>query len=380
VKVAFISFDFGEYCIHLASALAQQVQVCLMLPHQLATPHLSKLDQAVNFQAFNKPRLRQPIQQMRTIIKILRQVNDFKPDVIHIQQGHLWFNFALPFLRRYPLVLTIHDPRHHIGDRGAHNTPQWAYDFGFHRADQIIVHGKQMRMVVVDELGIKNEMVHVIPIIVHGDDMVHRHVQEEDHLILFFGRIWEYKGLEYLIRAEPLITSQVPNLKIVIAGTGEDFTRYQRMMVHPEKFIVHNEFIPHERVAVLFRQASVVVLPYIDATQSAVIPLAYTFSKPVVATTVGSLPEVVDHGQTGFLVPPRNEKALADVIVHLLQNKALRHEMGVKGKRKVDSEYGAETVARQTLLVYEDAVKGVGSEIGKTKPDWLETNDLLIKQ
>jgi len=356
MKVALLSFDFGEYCIRLASALARQVEVLLLLPHQIAAPHSSKLDQAVSFQPFNQPRLRQPLRQMATIYRILRQITSFEPDVIHLQKGHLWFNLALPLLRRYRLVVTIHDPRYHVGDCESRKVPQTIMAFGHHRADQIIVHGEQLKQVVVNELGLASETVHVVPMIALGDDLAHSEVQEEDHQILFFGRIWEYKGLEYLIRAEPLITAQVPDACIVIAGRGEDFARYRRLMVHPERFSVHNEYVSDAKCAELFQRASVVALPYIDASQSAVIPVAYTFSKPVVATTVGALPEMVDHGRTGFLVPPRDERALADALVRLLRDKGLRRQLGANGKRKVETDLSPEAVARQTLAVYRRAV------------------------
>lgn len=352
LKVTLLSFDFGEYCNRLASALAQEAQVQLLLPNQLAAPYLSMLDQSVNFQPFNHPRLRQPLQQMRMIYTILRYIGNFAPDVIHIQHSHLWFNFALPLLSRQPLVITIHDPRHHVGDRASQKTPQMIADFGYTRADQVIVHAKQLKQEVVQRLGIPGQNVHVIPHIAPSDDSAQNQVQEDDHLILFFGRIWEYKGLEYLIRAEPLITAQVPNARIVIAGQGEDFARYRRMMIHPESFIVYNEYIPYEKRTELFRRASVVVLPYIDASQSGIIPIAYTFEKPVVATTVGGLPEMVEHGRTGYLVPPRDERALADAIVRLLRDKTLRHQMGVNGKRKIDTECSPHVVAHKTLAVY----------------------------
>jgi glycosyltransferase involved in cell wall biosynthesis len=376
MRVAFLSFDFEEYCIRLASAVAQEAEVLLLLTNQQIAPHLSKLDQAVNFQPFRKPRLRQPLQQLRMIYTILQQMRRFNPDVIHIQQGHLWFNCVLPLLRSYPLVLTIHDPRQHIGDRGAQNTPQIIMDFGYHRAAQVIVHSRQLKQVVIDQCRIPSEIIHVIPHIVLGDDTAQKHVREDDHLILFFGRIWKYKGLEYLIRAEPLITSQVPNARIVIAGEGEDFTRYRRMMVHPEHFIVYNEFVSDDKRAELFRRASIVVLPYIEASQSGVIPLAYTFAKPVVATTVGGLPDFVDHGQTGFLVPPRDEKALANAIVRLLQDKALRYQLGANGKQKIDTECSPDVLAKQTLTVYHYATNGVHmtSDERKSEKPWADTS------
>jgi starch synthase len=358
MKVAFLSFHFGEYSVRLASALAKEAEVLLLLPQQEAAPHLSKLNQAVLLQPFDKPRLRQPLGQMATIYRILQQIKSFDPDVIHLQNGHLWFNLALPLLKRYPLVITIHDPKRHVGDRESGKTPRlmMIWDFGHHRADQLIVHGKQLKQVVVEELRLPSEIVHVIPMVTLGDDLAHSQLQEDDHQILFFGRIWEYKGLEYLIRAEPLITAQVPNASIVIAGRGDDFTRYRRLMVHPERFTVYNEYVPDDKRDELFRRAGVVALPYIDASQSAVIPIAYTFAKPVVATTVGGLPELVDHGRTGYLVPPRDERALADALVRLLRDKKLRHQLGANGKRKIDTELSPDAVARQTLAVYRRAI------------------------
>ncbi len=365
MKVAIVSFTFGEYCVKLANALAQEMDVCLMLPYQVGKHQLSKLDKAVNFQPFHKPRLRQPLQQIQMVYTIQRRIKEFDPDVIHLQYGHMWFNFALPLLKRYPLVLTIHDARYHIGDKTSQKTPQLIIDWGYHRADKLIVHSKHVKMIVVNELSILDQIIHVIPHIALGDDVENDLDQEEDHLILFFGRIWEYKGLEYLIRAEPLISAQLPNSRIVIAGQGEDFNRYRQMMVNPEKFIVYNDYLSDDKRAHLFRQASIVVLPYIEASQSGVIPVAYTFAKPVIATTVGGLPEMVDDGKTGYLVPPCDERALAKAIVQLLQDKTLRLRMGANGKHKIETECSPGEVARQTLAIYHRAVNNLNLKAGR---------------
>ncbi len=106
----------------------------------------------------------------------------------------------------------------------------------------------------------------------------------------------------------------------------------------------------------MFRRASVVVLPYIEASQSFIISIAYRFGKPVVATTVGGLPEMVDDGKTGFLVPPRDVDALADAVVKLMQNEELRKKFGENGMRKVNVECAPEVVGRQTRVVYRRAV------------------------
>lgn len=361
MKVLFLSFDFGEYCIRLASALAHEAETCLLLPQDLAAAHLPKLNPAVHFAPFTKPRLRQPIQQLSLLATILRQIRSFQPDVIHFQQGHLWFNALLPFLRHYPLVCTIHDPTHHMGDLGATNTPQLVYNFGFRRADQLILHNPQMKQIACDGLRLPASRIHVVPHVQLGEAPVLPTNDKaadatDEKVVLFFGRIWGYKGLDYLIRAEPLITSRVPGAKIMIAGEGEDFARYRQLMRNPDNFIVYNEFIPEARVAELFQQASVVALPYIEATQSGVVPMAYSHSKPVVATTVGGLPAAIEHGQTGLLVPPRDEQALADALVQLLQNPAVCRQMGANGQRKVETEFSAGVIAQKTLAVYHAAI------------------------
>jgi glycosyltransferase involved in cell wall biosynthesis len=313
---------------------------------------------------FRAPRLRQPLRQACCIRSIQRSLRNFQPDVMHLQHGHLYFNLGLPLIRRIPLVVTIHDPRHHAGDMESRKTPQWIMDMGFRRATRVIVHGKKLAESVANQIGISNEKIHVIPHIAIGDvpqdssDMPHLPA-EEPHTILFFGRIWGYKGLEYLIRAQPIISRSVPELKIVIAGEGEDFSRYRELMADPTGFEVINRWVGDEERAQLCRRAAVVVLPYIEATQSGVVPVAYMFSRPVVATHVGALVESVEHGVTGLLVPPRDVGLLAGAIVELLCDPCRRQEMGRAGNRKLTDECDPARVAESTLKVYQEAIQAM---------------------
>jgi glycosyltransferase involved in cell wall biosynthesis len=358
MRVAIVSFDFGEYCVRLASALAQHVEVMLALPETEADPYLYMLDSEVSLVKFPKPRLRHVLNQVKLQAHLFSEIRAFKPDVAHLQSAHFWFNLALPALGRIPLVTTVHDAAIHPGDRLSSKTPQWLVDAGFKKAKRLFVHAAQQRQTLIDRLDIPGEKIHVIPMVLCGDDRVHLDVREDENTVLFFGRIWEYKGLDYLIRAEPLITAKIPSVRFVIAGKGEDLCKYKEMMVNPERFTVYEEYVSDSQRAELFRRASVVALPYIEASQSGVIPIAYRFGKPVVATTVGGLPALVDDGRTGYLVPPRNEHALAAAIVKLLENKALRVQMGAAGRIKINSECSPEVVARLTVPVYRKAITG----------------------
>jgi starch synthase len=356
MKVLFIAFDSTELSIRLASALVEDVDVCLMLPEEPARPHLKWLSPKVNYQPFDRPRLRQAFRQFVTIQQIIRRIKQYDPDVIHFQKWHMWFFLALGQLKRYPLVISIHDPLPHTGDKGAQKTPQSIVRRGYKRANRIIAHNEQMKRIIVDEIGIPDELIDIVPLVERGDADRKSDVEEAGNEVLFFGRVWRYKGLEYLIKAEPLISEQIPNIKIVIAGRGDDFQPYREMMVHPDRFEVHYEFVSYEKRAALFRRSSVVVLPYIEATQSGVIPVAYTFEKPVVATTVGGLPSQVEHEKTGILVPPCDSTALAEAVVRLMSNQELRHEYGRNGKTKLQNEWSAQAVAARTLPIYQKAI------------------------
>jgi glycosyltransferase involved in cell wall biosynthesis len=358
LRLALVSFNFGEYCVRLANALSGNADVLLVLPEQIAGHYAAKLNDAVRLFSFAGGRIRQPLPQFRAIRGILRAIRDFSPDVVHYQGVHLWFDLTLPLLHRYPLVFTVHDFRPHPGDQPLQQTPFFIEMFARRRADQIIVHTRHTQELMVRELNCDGENISIIPHIQIGEEFGSSAVPEEKHLLLFFGRIWQYKGLEYLIRAEPLISARVPDVRILIAGRGENFSPYTRMMVNPDRFVVDNEFIPEERTAEYFGRASVVVLPYIEASQSGVIPMAYSAGKPVVATAVGGLPEMVEHGRTGYLVGPRDEAQLADAVARLLLDAPLRRQMGANGKRKIEAECSPEVIAQKTIDVYRRAITG----------------------
>jgi glycosyltransferase involved in cell wall biosynthesis len=356
MKVAIASYGFAEYCIQQANGLVRNCDVLLLLPRGEAEEYRALLDPAVKLVPFASPRLRQPVRQLLSIADQVRQIRRFRPHVLHLQHGHLWFNLALPWLRSYPLVTTIHDPRHHVGDRASQKTPQAVMDFGFRRANQVIVHGQVLKRQVNELLGIAADRIHVIPHVALGPEVAPATGSDTSPQILFFGRIWKYKGLEYLIRAQPLITAAFPEARIVIAGAGEDFEPYRRQMVDPDRFIIRNHFIePGERDE-LFRQASIVVLPYIEATQSGVVPLAYACATPVIATRTGALSEAVEDGRTGLLVPPADSDALARAVIELLGDPTRRRTMGMAGRSKLDAECAPAIVARQTIEVYQRAI------------------------
>jgi len=265
-----------------------------------------------------------------------------------------------PFLKRYPLVATFHDVEPHPGEGS------WSQTFheccARKASDQIIVHGHRLKAQMIARYQVPESKVNPVHIGEHQVEPFLKHarqdIKEDGNLVLFFGRIYRYKGLEYLIKAQPLINKEVPGARIVIAGAGEDFATYENMMGDAKaNFIVHNYRIPYDEGAALFQRCSVVVMPYTEASQSGVVPTAYGFRKPVVVTDVGSVPEIVDDGQTGFVVPPRDPEALAKAIVRLLKDEKLRREMGDNAFAKLKADFSWGKIADETIGVYQKAIE-----------------------
>lgn len=138
-------------------------------------------------------------------------------------------------------------------------------------------------------------------------------------VLLFFGFIRPYKGVEYLIRAMPQVLGEIEAHLLIV---GEFWTpeSYYTSCIDDldlsEHVTIVNRYVANEEVQTFFAAADLVVLPYLDATQSAVVPIAYGLERPVVTTGVGGLSEAVTDGKTGLLVPPGDSEALAEAILH----------------------------------------------------------------
>jgi glycosyltransferase involved in cell wall biosynthesis len=358
LKIALVSYDFGEYMVQMANGLSAYAEVKLFLADTQYKGREEMLNPSVSIHVLHWYRMRQPLQNLREMASLRKALNEFRPDVIHIQKGGLYLNLLLPFIKQYPLVITIHDVVHHPGDHESRRVPESLIRWGNRQADRLITHTQAVKSLVIETQGLPESDLEVVPHVALGVDGAEKvNVgNPAPHQVLFFGRIWEYKGLEYLIKAQPQISAAVPDAKIVIGGRGEDFARYTAMMQNPDAFDVHNRYIPDEERDLLFASAAVVVLPYIEASTSGVVPVAYGFGKPVVATTVGGLPEMVIDGETGYLVPPRDVDALAEAVIKVLQDDNRRRKMGEAARDLMAREWSEDACARKTLAVYESAI------------------------
>lgn len=228
-------------------------------------------------------------------------------------------------------VQTFHDPFPHSGE-----STKWkddAYRITLSKADCFVLLNERQKAKFCADYGISPDRIFINRLGIYDNiqKFVHPEICPIKNNILFFGRISPYKGVEYLCEAMTKVRERIPDATLTIAGGGNfyfDIEPY-RQSGYIE---VRNHYVGMEELAELLNRCELTVCPYTDATQSGVIMTSYSLGKPVVATDVGGLPEMIEDGKTGLLVPPRDSDSLADAIVRLLtdRNKLLSMSSYIK--------------------------------------------------
>lgn len=168
-------------------------------------------------------------------------------------------------------------------------------------------------------------------------------------MLLFFGFVREYKGLGYLLEALPQIRKALPETKLYIVGDfGSDKDTYLgsiREKGLEDAVVIRDGYVPDAEVEPYFAACDLVVLPYISATQSGIVQIAYGFDKAVLVTDVGGLPEVVTDGKTGYVVENRDTKALAEAAIRYFKEE--KEEAFCRNIKKEKRKYSWEVMAER---------------------------------
>lgn len=184
----------------------------------------------------------------------------------------------------------------------------------------------------------------------------------EARLVLYFGFIKPYKGVVHLIDAAPLLKEKYGDgVRVLVVGDiyGEKQPYLDRIAAGGAEDIIElvDGFVPDEIVEDYFLATDLAVLPYVSATQSGIVQIAYNYDLPVVSTDVGGLPEVVLDGRTGFIVPPENPGALAEAVARFFDEDRAEEFAAAVAREKAKYSWDRMAEAVEALASPDDAGK-----------------------
>lgn len=280
-----------------------------------------------------------------------KRIKAINPDEIIIQW---WVVFWVPaywsiiqLVKRKchaPITFICHNVVEHESNKIKYLLTKYLFKFG----KKFIVHADSEKVKLREMLGdceiIKSFMPSFEDLKFHETDTVQARreigLNENDEVLLFFGFVRQYKGLSIILEALPEILGSRPAVKLLIVGEFWDDKKVYLAIIQQlgiaGNVIIIDKYVPNEDIGRYFAASDLVVQPYLSATGSAICQLAYGFGKPVIATRVGSLDEVIECGINGQLVEPGNSKELAQAILKSLDRDTLKklHENAAHTKDK----------------------------------------------
>lgn len=315
--------------------------------------------------------------------RLVRYAATAKPKILHILWNNKFLHFDRTLLTGYykllgkKIVLTVHNVN--AGKRDNNDTAfnRFTLRIQYRLADHLFVHTEKMKQELMQEFGVPAQRITIIPLGINnsvpntnltpGEAKRRLRIRDGEKVLLFFGRITPYKGLEYLVTAFQRILSRGGNYRLIVAGRPEKgcegyWTPIQEALhegVQSGRVLLRAEHIPDDETEIYFKAADVLVLPYRDIYQSGILFLGYSFGLPAVASDVGSLKEEIDEGKTGFIFKPEDPADLAMAIEKYFASDLFRN---LSSRRQTIRDFAVErhdwgVVGKMTMGIYEGLLR-----------------------
>ncbi len=233
--------------------------------------------------------------------------------------------------------------------------------------DRIITVSQYLKRQLLDSYKINEEMIQVIYNCINterfnpeveGDEIRRKYGLSDIPIILYLGRLAPYKGVQYLIKAIPLILRERPEAKFLIAGSR----RYDMLdlpgmakSLGVKESVIFTGFVPDRLVPKFYASCDIFCYPSLWEGFGLPVAEAGATGKPVVAFRTGALPEIVENESTGFLVEPDNTE-LAEAVIAMLEDEKRRRKMGQEARNRISRLFSRRKMVEKTLKVYEEVL------------------------
>jgi glycosyltransferase involved in cell wall biosynthesis len=288
-------------------------------------------------QSVNAGRLQKVFRVLAYYFRLLGYAMTARPKVFHILWNNKFELFDRTLLMLFykllgkKIVFTAHNVNVRARDGGDSWLNRATLKFQYRRCDHVFLHTEKMKAELVAGYGVPESKAGVIPFGINrtvpdtalttAAARQRLGLREDEKVLLFFGNIAPYKGVEYLVDAFIDVAGRADNYRLIIAGRPKGNEEYwasllAKINASPErgKIILKIEYVPDAETEIYFKAADVLILPYTHIFQSGVLFLGYNFGLPSIAADVGSLKDEIVEGRTGLVFQPRDAVDLARAI------------------------------------------------------------------
>ncbi|MAG56128.1 MAG: hypothetical protein CMJ83_07545 [Planctomycetes bacterium] len=313
-----------------------------------------------------RSRVMKTLSWFRALGRIMGEVRSWRPDVVFLYYS-LQPGLDRLLLRRLAAanvrtILAVHD----VTPLDAAPSTDAAWRRLYHTPDRIMAFSEFSRREIIERMGVDSDRVGVAYLGVAnvespGMDIrsARRRVgaSEQEELVLCFGQIKSNKGLDHLIEGFASVAAERPRAHLRVVGLPRiDMTRFHEMVAAlglDDRVTFLSERVPEEQVIPWLTAADVVVMPYTRLYQSAVITQASALGRPMIATRVGSFPELIEDGRTGWLVDPGDARALSGALLDALGDQARAERRGELARQDLVQRCSWGALAQRLLEVAE---------------------------
>jgi glycosyltransferase involved in cell wall biosynthesis len=306
-------------------------------------------------------------ENIKLLSQLKKEILRRKYDVLHFVGNNPWVILLNYAFKKTPKIHTLHEP----------------YPFEKKSYYRLLRHNLKMKLlirsnshiIVPSEISFNRFKTYFqfkpgqVSIIPFGPMEIFKEYSKDiipkaSDVVLYYGYISPYKGIDTLVAAIRIVLKSNPNIKFIIAGQGQFNYDVSGL---PDLQLI-NRRLSNKEIADLNQLATIIACPYSSASQSGVVMTSFAFNNPIIATNVGALPEFIENGVTGVIIEPDNPEMLAQTIIDLFKNPTTIDIM----RNNVISKYTNSAkswlnIAKQTYRLYVEHISG------KKTTDKLET-------
>lgn len=378
IKVLMLDANVGnDYIIHLCNALKDNnIDISFIVTEDTVDNGTANfpLLPLMPLKAKSVSKFKKVFKYYNYLFNVYKRIRKEKYDIIHFQ----FFRririesvyFVILKLLGIRLAHTVHD----VTPLDENKFDRFFNKLVYKAADVLFVHSNSNKVTLTQQVKLNEKKIKVVP---HGDFdfLIPNNILKkseareffglslEQNVILFFGAIKEYKGLDILLNSLFLIPQKINNLSLIVAGRPDPIelkSEYEKIISQFPKeinVIYHPDFVPDNEVAKYFIASDIVVLPYRRISHSGILNLAFTFGKPVITTDVGDFKEFIEEGKNGFVLSSNNSESLSEKIIQTFSDKQKIEEMGKYARYLSETKYTLKNQAKLVKAVYEEMIQ-----------------------